>query len=133
MPKTDFTTADNGFRFSNNDITWSIGFIHSTALCGGMAYAALDYYNAGMEVPQIATAPAEGTPLHRYILGRQEDAHNNTLPRFGVSYAPIVGILGTELPQSSETKKLGQHIRAKKPIPICMVGDARPPCRGDRL
>jgi hypothetical protein len=123
MPKTDFTTAENGFRFSNNDITWSIGFIHAKALCGGMAYAALDYYRAGLEIPQVASAPSEGTPLHRYIMGRQEIAHNNTIPRFGVSYAPIIGILGTELPQSSETKKLGQYIRANKPIPICMVGD----------
>ncbi|MDS4071093.1 MAG: hypothetical protein RKO24_15885 [Candidatus Competibacter sp.] len=122
MPKTDFTAKENGFRFSNNDITWSWGPIHSKALCGGMAYASLDYYNAGLEIPQTRTVPAEGTPLHKYIYDRQFAAHGNTVPRFGASYVPIIGVLGTEIPQSAETKKLGEYLRAGTPIPVCMVG-----------
>ncbi|HKU95195.1 MAG TPA: hypothetical protein VJR58_07965 [Vineibacter sp.] len=122
MPKTDFTAKENGFHFSNNDITWSWGPIHSKALCGGMAYAALDYYYCGLEIPQTTTVPAEGTPLHKYIYARQVDAHEHTVPRFAASYTPFVGIFATEVPQSGETKKLGAFLRAGKPMPICMVG-----------
>jgi hypothetical protein len=56
MYQTGFGTEDNGFRFSNNDIKWSWGPVqHATALCGGMSYAALDYFYAAMEIPRSSS------------------------------------------------------------------------------
>jgi len=121
MPKTDFTAQDNGFRFSNNDIKWSWGPIHATALCGGMSYAALDYYHAGLEVPQTKDVPTEGSPLHKYIYDRQMAAHGNTVPRFLVDRLPIIGLPATALPQAGELKTLGEYLRGGKPIPICLI------------
>jgi hypothetical protein len=46
----------------------------SYGLCGGMCYAALDYFHAGLDVPPLYYPPAWGTPLHRYLLRRQIDS-----------------------------------------------------------
>jgi len=46
----------------------------SYGLCGGMCYAALDYYHAGLPVPALYYPPAWGTALHRYLLRRQIDS-----------------------------------------------------------
>lgn len=43
-------------------------------LCGGMCYAALDYYHAGLPVPSLYYPPVWGSPLHRYLLRRQIDS-----------------------------------------------------------
>jgi hypothetical protein len=123
MYKTGFSTMDHGFHFSNNDITWSFALIrHATFLCGGMSYAALDYFHAGLEIPQTRTAPAEGTPLQQYIYERQVQAHVHTVPRFGLSWTPIIGLLGTEGRQKDELHKIVQFMKAGEPIPICLVG-----------
>jgi hypothetical protein len=41
-------------------------------LCGGMVFAALDYWHAGISPP--AERPAEGTPLFRFIVRRLVDS-----------------------------------------------------------
>ncbi|MFP3897418.1 MAG: hypothetical protein ACLFV5_11375 [Anaerolineales bacterium] len=40
-------------------------------LCGGMCYAALDYYHAGLPVPRRTTVPRPGDALYRYLWKRQ--------------------------------------------------------------
>ena len=42
-------------------------------LCGGMCFAALDYFHAGKPVPDQITVPAIGTDLYRYLWDRQLD------------------------------------------------------------
>src|SRR5579872_1885842 len=39
-------------------------------LCGGMAFAARDYFELGRSPPADTTAPAEGTPLFSYLVDR---------------------------------------------------------------
>ncbi|MFO7697820.1 MAG: hypothetical protein R6X16_11790 [Anaerolineae bacterium] len=46
----------------------------SYGLCGGMCYAALDYFHAGLPVPSLYYPPVWGSPLHRYLLRRQIDS-----------------------------------------------------------
>jgi hypothetical protein len=41
-------------------------------LCGGMVFAALDYWHTGIQPP--ATRPAPGEPLYRYIVQRLIDS-----------------------------------------------------------
>ena len=62
MPKTTFDPKLHGFHFSNNDIKWTIGLkeaplAEGKALCGGMAYAALDYFIARSTIPPVVNAP----------------------------------------------------------------------------
>ena len=98
MPKTTFDPKLHGFHFSNSDIKWTIGLheaplAEGKALCGGMAYAALDYFIARSTIPPVVNAPVEGTPLHKYIYDRQTAAHVNTIPKFVGSFMPFFGPL----------------------------------------
>jgi hypothetical protein len=43
-------------------------------LCGGMCFAALDYYHAGRPAPAADTPPRPGTPLYHYLWARQWDS-----------------------------------------------------------
>lgn len=122
MSITSFDPTTEGFQFSNAKIQWTFGPFSNTQLCGGMCYAALDYYNSDLAVPRTTVVPTEGTTLHSYIYNRQVDAHLVTVPRFVGSWAPIIGPLLTEVPQSAEITKLKDYMSRDCPIPICLVG-----------
>jgi hypothetical protein len=79
MQSTGFLPSRDGFAFDN---TWPsepalwlgppagrIGIGNAAkGLCGGMVFAALDYWTA--RVPPPASRPAPGTPLFRFIVRR---------------------------------------------------------------
>jgi len=81
---TGFTTRGHGFRFVNA-FAFSFEFelplvgtidLGDTilGLCGGMCYAALDYYYAGWRVPSGGVVPDVGSDLHGYLMRRQIDS-----------------------------------------------------------
>jgi hypothetical protein len=51
----------------------------SNGLCGGMAYAARDYFEAGISIPPDTTAPSSG-PLFDHLVRRLFDSFNLLLP-----------------------------------------------------
>jgi hypothetical protein len=75
-----FLPSTSGFRFANDfpevplrrigtgSVTVPIGDA-SNGLCGGMAFAARDYFEAGLPPPPDATPPAEGI-LFDYLVDR---------------------------------------------------------------
>jgi hypothetical protein len=77
--RSAFLPSRDGFAFPNS---WpsapavtvrtpvgSVGIGDSAAgLCGGMVFAALDYWSAGIRPP--AARPAPGSPLHGYLVRR---------------------------------------------------------------
>jgi hypothetical protein len=84
---TTFRPSIHGFKFANfrpvgttartidlGITTIGIGDAHN-GLCGGMAFASLDYYLSGVPIPQQALAPAsEGQPLFDYLVSRLIDS-----------------------------------------------------------
>jgi hypothetical protein len=82
MP-TDFLPSRDGLAFTN---TWppepalslpspfgTIGIGNAAnGLCGGMIFAALDYWNAGRPAP--VSRPAGGSPLYQFIVRRLIDS-----------------------------------------------------------
>jgi hypothetical protein len=82
-PPRDFLPSRDGFAFDN---TWppapglpirtpfgTVGLGNAAAgLCGGMVFAALDYWVAGVAPP--AARPGPGTPLYRYVVRRLIDS-----------------------------------------------------------
>jgi hypothetical protein len=83
---TNFSTAHSGFHFDNvfqnyNQLPAGIDF-RSGGLCGGMTYAALDYFNAGIASPPQFYVPAEGSPLQSYIYGRQTTSITSNLDKW---------------------------------------------------
>lgn len=121
MIQLPFNPNIHGWRFDNDDITWTIaGFIPGRHLCGGMVYSALDYYSFGYILPKHETTPPpEGSVLHSYIYDRQSTAHVNTVHRFIYHW-------GSDNPQflakvlKSEYEKLYEILKQNTPIPICL-------------
>lgn len=82
---TAFTAENNGFRFANSfvtTITLPGNLITPPALaglCGGMSFAAFDYFNAGVPIPTDTFAasgglPPTSSPLYRKILERHVES-----------------------------------------------------------
>ena len=84
----NFRPSTNAFRFTNSfpresTIEIDLGPAGrvglgdaSQGVCGGMAFAVRDYFEAGRPVPPDETPPSKGTPLFRYITGRLIDSFN---------------------------------------------------------
>lgn len=85
MPKTTFNPASLGFKFANRfDNHRFIGPLHLNfgGRCGGMSYAALDYFFSKIPIPSQTSLPVEGSVLSTYISGRQERSTLNQLDRW---------------------------------------------------
>jgi len=77
---TKFNPEVHGFGFANsfqNHGFYSGAHMNMPGLCGGMSYAALDYYHAGIKVPQQKQRPKEGNTLTAFIRGRQYNSLAN--------------------------------------------------------
>jgi uncharacterized protein YjbI with pentapeptide repeats len=71
---TQFDPTRHGFKFANtfqNNGYYMGVNINFSGLCGGMSYAALDYYFSNTDIPPNTDTPNEGTQLTAYIRGRQ--------------------------------------------------------------
>jgi hypothetical protein len=77
----DFDPAADGFRFGNSfRNNWLPALdVQTGGLCGGMAYAALDYYYTGVEIPEQDYRPADHNVLYRYLYDRNQDAIESNL------------------------------------------------------
>lgn len=83
---SDFKASTHGFHFPNDwpavpDLTIHVPLIGtlgfgdaSMGLCGGMTYAAADYYFAGLPVPAMKDNPEPGSPLFEFIRQRFLDS-----------------------------------------------------------
>ncbi len=81
----DFTASRHGFAFVNHftgsSLPGPLVLLHGAlnapseyGLCGGMCFAAADFYIAGRTPPRSTTPPRRGTALYRYIYQRQADS-----------------------------------------------------------
>ena len=81
MPKADFEPGRDGFHYPNafvNVIAKLPGFgtIETGGRCGGMAYAALDYwFNGRLPIPAAQALPADGTIMADYVYRRLFDTY----------------------------------------------------------
>ncbi|MEH7098059.1 hypothetical protein [Neobacillus vireti] len=82
--QTGFLPSSSGFKFGNSFPHVPLKRINilgrqipigdaSYGLCGGMIYAAMDYFEAKMPIPSNPTAPSSG-PLFNYLVNRQLDS-----------------------------------------------------------
>src|SRR5712691_10015398 len=83
MPRTSFQPSLHGFHFDNDFINRVLGGLITTAgRCGGMVYAATDFYFCGVPIPPDTTLPSDGTPLSDYLYNRQIDSLFDMVPAF---------------------------------------------------
>ncbi len=102
-----FLPSTSGFHFSNSsfphvpdlkiDVLGQQIAIGDAAngLCGGMVFAARDYFEAGISIPPDTTNPSSG-PLFDYIVRRLFDSFNLLLPL--PPLPPLPGIFFTPTP-----------------------------------
>ena len=109
--RIDFNPEIHGFQFSNHYIEWAFGPISGKMLCGGMIYAALDYFISKTPIPRLKKVPAIGNPVNNYIYQRQWTAHKNTAYKF-TKYWLKKG-------SHEEFEKLKDFLKLGKAIPIC--------------
>lgn len=135
--RTGFVPQRHGFHFDNdfvNVIATIPGFgqLTTSGRCGGMSYAALDHFHAGVEVPaqQAAdfapgTVPPDHTPLADYIYHRQLDSLRVWSARhfltwsLAADHATPLGKGVTRWTWEEEIPKLRQRLDAGTP---CVVG-----------
>jgi hypothetical protein len=75
-----FDPRTHGFAFGNTFVNVigtlpGFGEITTRGRCGGMAYASLDYYHAGLAVPESAELPPDGTALADLVYRRLLDSY----------------------------------------------------------
>ncbi len=136
---TNFVPSLHGFHFFNyfaNVIfdNW-LGSWTTHGRCGGMAFAALDYYHAGIPIPMHVTsdfpngyAPDVNSTLARYIYDRLMDSFNwNNISMFHNwtwkrdHYTCVFGDGVPQLTKQEEFPKLRAKLQ-EGPQPIGLVG-----------
>jgi hypothetical protein len=109
---TDFHPDKNGFNFSNtfkNDFIPAFD-IHTGGLCGGMSYAALDYFLSGVPIPVQPFAPANGTKLYNYFYDRQVASLERNADKWAELYLNPLGSRNTEFFNWGISAKKGERI-----------------------
>ena len=74
MPRTCFDPQCHGFFFPNGFTNQIVGNITTSGRCGGMVYAAMDYFTYGVPIPPTRAIPEDGTALADYIMTRLRDS-----------------------------------------------------------
>lgn len=119
MATSQFRPEDHGLPYQNG--SFNVGAVGWTVLCGGISYAALDYFYAGIKPPKFKKTPANGNPMLDYLYRRQCTAHFYTWHKFAnawsISQLPILSIAG----EQDSLKELDTHI-ANRPVILCLYG-----------
>ena len=129
-----FVPSQQGFPFTNSwpsepavVLRTPFGAINignaAAGLCGGMVFAALDYWHAGMPVPQRQPGPAD--PLYGYLVRRLIDSWN--VPAGVAQY-----YLWMNLPDGdSGFDVLGLHVVAVRGLAWRTIGEQWPHIAAD--
>lgn len=127
-----FDPAKNGFNFVNdfkNDFVSALS-ITTGGLCGGMSYAALDYYFAHASVPRQDFRPANGTPLQSYLYNRQVESIKSNLDKWtelgfnpGGARDSEFFNWGLQASNGGRLEELRSFLDKGTPVPLGLQGD----------
>jgi hypothetical protein len=121
---TAFTPALHGFRFENTFANNAGVEVRTSGLCGGMVYAALDYFHAHRPIPTQDYRPSTGTLLQNYVYGRQVTSIGLNLTQFARMAAnAAVDPRGAFLWGLSRGGGLGAaryELDRGRPVPLCL-------------
>jgi hypothetical protein len=129
---TRFDPVKHGFRFKNDfeNVLFlkpdGTPWITTSGRCGGMAFAALDYFFAGLAIPNNPVLPRDGTLLADYISKRLTDSISLSGAKFvTLTLAPDHGTwfsLGlTRWTKVTESSKIRQTIDGGTPAVLGLV------------
>lgn len=120
---TQFNPATHGFQFNNTFVNDAIKEldVRTKGLCGGMTYAAADFYFARKVIPRQDYRPAVNTALHDYIYGRQGNALQSHLDKWAELNVNPFGARDAEFfgwGLNQRLQELRQRIDAGRPVPL---------------
>jgi hypothetical protein len=126
---TGFRPSQHGLTFPNTWRDMVFGAVKSRGRCGGMVFAALDHFLAGVVPPagsDPGALPVHDSPLARYIWRRQIGSlgvrFGANLWRFALlTYLPSAGPQGVAAVTRRELLPLFDSLRAGRPAPLGMV------------
>jgi hypothetical protein len=102
----NFLPSEDGFRFPNSFQKAALFSVlgipignAENGMCGGMAFAARDFFEAGLRCPEDMETPPAGTPLFRYLVLR-------LFSSFNLPAGPLRYLLWMALPQRN---RFGLH------------------------
>lgn len=126
-----FAVKQHGFKFANtfnNDVIKEVD-LRTSGLCGGMSYAAADYFHFGMKVPVQDYRPATGSTLAKYFYNRQVHSLVPNLPLWAVYKVNPDGMKNkrffnstTKAGGNSQYTAIIRRVRSRVPVPIHLVG-----------
>jgi len=136
--RTGFDPVVHGFRFGNRFVNVVAvvrggSKIRTSGRCGGMAYAALDYFHSGRASPTYtptppARVPPDGNPLADYLLRRQLDSFANDSALRFISWtlfpdAPLPFARGVTRWTTDEVVRLKRVLGVSgEPIVVGLIG-----------
>ena len=126
---TGFRPSTDGFSFSNTWHDTVLGVVASRGRCGGMVFAALDAFAAGLPLPDSArerTLPAHDSAIARWIWRRQVESvlmppGANALAFARYTYLPTTHALGIGPATRKELMPLFDLLRSGRPAPLGLV------------
>lgn len=145
---SEFKPSVHGFKFANafsgSRLPGGLGRIESAlgvpsryGLCGGMCFAAADFFLARNTIPVAIKPPASGTPLFKYISARQNDslgANFERAPRFAQwMIRTDAGLFGVRELSLAELSGITDTLDAQRPALLGLVFASRgekPPGQG---
>ena len=127
---TSFVPKIHGFHFNNNftNVLIDIGSIKwtTTGRCGGMAFAALDYFYKGRTIPATTEVPPNESVLAKYIYGRLIDSFLTNGAKF-VEWTTFRGdyssALWESVPQLTKDEEFPKLMNALRtgPVPLGII------------
>lgn len=127
--RTTFNAATHAWRFGNRfelavplarrGRLWRTSAIYG--LCGGMVFAALDYFLAGLTLPYQDESPRSGSTLLRFLRLRQWDSfHGARVPARVISWMLHQDSAVAEQ-SAREYTRLKAAVERGQPAPLCLV------------
>ena len=131
MPFTAFQPVHHAFRFFNqfaNNVGIGPLSVKTQGRCGGMVYAALDYFHAGVRIPNRVDVPPDGDPVADFIMLRQVTSMVDMGPMFLTKLAqqaaphidlPLAGHVGPGLSSAEQFQSGVDYVDG-----VCIAVDA---------
>lgn len=135
-PFTDFAPSRDGFAFVNHftgsSLPGPLVLLHKAVnapnefgLCGGMCFAAADFFLAGRSIPSQASQPTRGQPLYDYIYQRQADSFGQKMA-FAAKFSlwmnlPDTGTFSTGRATLGELSSMLDALDRGQPVHIGLV------------
>ena len=134
---TTFRPEQHGFRFANTFDNNPVLDVRTSGLCGGMAYTALDHFNARVPMPTLTYEPSTGSRLRDYIYRRQVKSLTENLDKWGELKINPHGARndefwrwGLEGGRGGRITELRRMIDSGRPVPLGLQG-CDEGCTGD--